>query len=158
MERAAAVEPPPELVTRILFEIPQARDSQRGGIRGLFSGWSVMRLFEPVLQPKFAMGMAMTILSFSMLAQFSGISVRQLRPSDLDPVKIVAAIDQQLYRGWQRAVQYYENLRVVYEIQTRLKEWTAEQDAAEGEGASSTAGPGAPQPSDQDNSNEVKGK
>ncbi|WP_395621662.1 hypothetical protein, partial [Dokdonella sp.] len=36
----------------------------------------ISRLLEPVLQPKFAMGMAMTILSFSMLGRFAGIEPR----------------------------------------------------------------------------------
>ena len=30
-------------------------------------------------------------------------------------------------RGWERTVKYYENLRVVYEIQTQLKEWSDQQ-------------------------------
>jgi hypothetical protein len=32
------------------------------------------------------MGMAMTVLSLSMLARFAGINVRQLSVADLDPV------------------------------------------------------------------------
>ncbi len=74
------------------------------------------------------MGMAMTVLSFSMLARFAGIEPRQLRPSDLDPVKIWIAVDDRAHRAWDKTVKYYENLKLVIEVQSRLKEWT-EQDA-----------------------------
>jgi len=156
MERASAVEPPPELVTKILFELPQARPAESRGLKGFFAGWSVTKLLGPVLQPRFAMGMAMTILSFSMLAQVAGISVRQLRPSDLDPIKIAASIDLQLHRGWERAVKYYENLRVVYEIQSRLKEWT-EQQEEERRALTSDEAPAATQ-SEADSEKVNKGK
>jgi len=76
-----------------------------------------------------AMGMAMTVLSFSMLARFAGIEPRQLKPSDLDPVKIWMAVDDRAHRGWDRTVKYYENLKLVIEIQSRLKDWT-EQDSS----------------------------
>ena len=29
---------------------------------------------------------------------------------------------------YDRAVKYYENLRLVYEVQTRLREWTAQEE------------------------------
>jgi len=62
-----------------------------------------------------------------MLARFTGIQPRQLRPSDLDPVKIWASVDDRAHRVWDRAVKYYDNMRLVIEVQSRLKEWS-EQD------------------------------
>jgi hypothetical protein len=122
MERAAAVEPPAELLTRILHVIP---GNNAAGKRP----WWRRRWIEPILQPRYAMGMAMTVLSFSMLARFAGIEPRQLKPSDLDPVKIWMAVDDRAHRGWDRTVKYYENLKLVIEIQSRLKDWT-EQDSS----------------------------
>jgi anti-sigma factor RsiW len=125
MERAATVEAPPELVTRILYEItvgPSHAECKPSWTRRVFGKW-----LEPVFQPRYAMGMAMTILSFAMLGRFSGIEVRQLHPSDLDPVKVWMAAEDRVQRGWERTVKYYENLRVVYEIQTQLKEWSDQQ-------------------------------
>jgi anti-sigma factor RsiW len=121
MERVAEVEPPPELLTKITFEIPSG--GARRGIRSWLTGW-----LQPVLQPRVAMGMAMTILSFSMLGRLAGIEVRQLQPSDLYPSNVWAAVDNRVYRTWERAVKYYENLRLVYEVQTRLQEWTRQED------------------------------
>jgi hypothetical protein len=121
MERVAEVEPPAELLTKITFEIPSG--GARKGVRSWLTGW-----LQPVLQPKVAMGMAMTILSFSMLGRLAGVEVRQLQPSDLHPANVWAAVDNRVYRTWERAVKYYENLRLVYEVQTRLQEWTRQED------------------------------
>jgi hypothetical protein len=135
--RAEDVIPPPELLTRISFNIPRGSAEDSGGIQKLFAKW-----LRPVLQPRFAMGMAMTILSFSMLGRFTTIDVRQLKPSDLDPVKIWAAVDDRVYRSWQRAVKYYESLRLVYEVQSRLSEWTDQEDEDKrGQGVGAAGGP-----------------
>ena len=80
------------------------------------------------------MGMAMTILSFSMLGRFSGIEVRDLKPSDLQPAKVWAAVDDRAHRAWGRAVKYYENLRLVYEVQSRLQEWSEQDERKNREG------------------------
>jgi hypothetical protein len=119
--RAAEVEPPPALVNHLLFEVRQgaARPVRERG------GW-LARLLEPVLQPRFAMGMAMTILSFAMLARFAGVPVRQLRITDLEPARVWMAVEEKAWRSWDRAKKYYESLRLVYEIQQTLKEWTEE--------------------------------
>jgi hypothetical protein len=122
IERSAEVEPPPELLTRITFEIPSG-GVRKAGVRSWLTGW-----MQPILQPKVAMGMAMTILSFSMLGRLAGIEVRQLQPSDLYPANVWAAVDNRVHRSWERAVQYYENLRLVYEVQTRLQDWTKQED------------------------------
>lgn len=119
MGRAAVVEPPAELLTRILHEIPSVR---LPWWRRMFGSW-----FEKILQPRYAMGMAMTVLSFSMIARFAGIEPRQLRPADLDPVKIWVSADDRAHRVWDRTVKYYENLRWVLELQSRLKEWTDQE-------------------------------
>jgi hypothetical protein len=97
------------------------------------------RLLEPVLQPRFAMGMAMTILSFSMLGRFVGINVRQLQASDLEPAKVWAAVDDRMNRGWTRAVKFYESLRLVYEVRSRLRELTEAETEPANSGAPTEA-------------------
>ena len=127
IETASAVEPPAELLTRILHEIPDGRHravERESWWRKLFGGW-----LHGVLQPRYAMGMAMTVLSFSMIAKFAHIEPRQLTPADLDPVKVWASIDDHAHRVWDRTVKYYDNLRLVIEIQSRLKEWNDQEQA-----------------------------
>lgn len=125
LERVADVEPPKELLTRILYETSGAKSAKPAA-----GGWfgSIKQLFGPILQPRLAMGMAMTILSVSMLAQVFGLEVRQLRASDLEPARIWAGVEDGAHRQWSRAVKYYENIRVVYEIQSRLKEWADQEE------------------------------
>jgi hypothetical protein len=131
-ERVPQPEPPAELLTRILHHAPIGRaaaaerlpsDPRPSWAKRLFGGF-----FQSWLQPRYVMGMAMTILSFSMLARFAHIEPRQLRPSDLDPVKVWQGIDDHSHRVYDRAMKYYDNLRLVIEIQSRLKEFT-DQDA-----------------------------
>jgi anti-sigma factor RsiW len=125
MERAAVVEAPPELVTRILFEVtagPSRAVIKPSLVRRLFGKW-----LEPILQPRVAMSMALTILSFAIIGRST--HVRQLTPSDLDPVKVFTAAEDRVVRWYNRGVKYYESMRVVYESQTRLKEWAEEQPA-----------------------------
>ena len=118
MERAADVEPPPELITRILFEAPWSKDrAKRKGARSWMAG-----ILSPIFQPRFAMGMAMTILSLAMLARFVA-PVRQLQMSDLEPARVWAGLEDRAYRAWGRTVKFYDNLKFVYQIQTTLREW-----------------------------------
>jgi len=130
MERASDVEPPPELITRILFDAPWAQKAPAKG-RGWWS-----KLIAPVIQPRFAMGMAMTILSFSILSRF--VPMQQLRAADLRPSEVWASLDDRAHRAYARSVKYYENLKVVYQIQTLLRDW---QQQAEDPKASKSSEP-----------------
>ncbi len=122
IERAAVVEPPPELITRILFDAPWSKAKNRTKFRT----W-VSALLSPIRQPKFAMGMALTVISLSMLAQFV-VPVRQLRPDDLKPSAVWAAMEDRAARTWGRTVKFYDNLKFVYQIQTTLREWQQQDE------------------------------
>jgi hypothetical protein len=123
MERAAAVDAPPELITRILFDAPWSH-SGKGKLSSKLRHW-FSAVSSTLLQPRFAMGMAMTVLSLSMV--FKG-PVRQLQLSDLQPAKVWAGIEDRAYRSWQRTLKFYENLRWVYQIQTTLREWQQQDE------------------------------
>lgn len=140
LRRLEPIEPPGQLLTRLLFQVStQPPVPRRRGLSALFGGW-----LEPVLQPRFAMGMAMTILSISLVARSLGLPQRTLRPADLRPSAVIAAVDDRLHRAWDSLVKYYENLRVVYEIRSRLSEWASEQEAGAEQLAPVEAGPPGP--------------
>ncbi len=146
MGKAAEVEPPPELVTRILFQIP-TRDHARAQRLAGFSKW-LGHLAGPVLQPRFVMGMAMTILSFSMIGKFAGILPRQLTPDDLHPAKIWQALDDRAHRTWERARKFYQSLRVVYEVQSQLREWTQQEEDEDRKSVTPSVEPPGTQPAE----------
>jgi Putative zinc-finger len=126
MERTAEVEPSPLLMTRILDETASGRHGRlgaAGGIRAWFH-----KVVAPALQPRPVMGMMLTLLSFSMMAKCAGISPRQLRSADMDPKKIWVSLDDRANRAWVRSVKFYENIKFVYEIQSRLRDWTEQQE------------------------------
>jgi hypothetical protein len=145
LERTASVDAPHELVTRILFEVSNGPSHSavkpslpRRLFGRLFGGW-----LEPVLQPRMMMGMAMTVLFIFGMGGVLG-RARQLTPSDLDPVKVWTSAENRISRTWERGVKYYENMRLVFEIQSRLKEWNDEApDAA------NAAAPSSPQADSQ---------
>ncbi len=126
IERTADVEPPPELMTRILNETGSGRHGSLGNAGG-FPSW-LGGLLAVALQPRLVMGMALTMVSFSMMAKCAGISPRQLRPGDMDPKKIWASLDDRAMRAWTRSVKFYEDIKFVYEIQSSLRDWTEQQE------------------------------
>ncbi|MBI2680773.1 MAG: zf-HC2 domain-containing protein [Candidatus Solibacter usitatus] len=126
MERVAEVEPPPELVTR-LFHLPglePARPQARGGFRG----W-LQSLKQPMLQPRMAMGLTLTVLFFGMMARCAGMPERHLTSADLDPARVLGTLEDRANRTWQRSLKFYESIRLVYKIQTQLRDWKEQQDA-----------------------------
>lgn len=120
--RAEEVAPPPELVTKILFEAPWRKNkSAVEGLRGRLAAW-----LRPVLQPKFVMGAAMTILSFSLLSRSTPF--HQLNKSDLEPKKVWVGLENRVMDAWDRTVKFYDNLKFVYQIQTTLREWQQQDE------------------------------
>jgi hypothetical protein len=122
MDRAAIVEPPPELITRILFDAPWSKSKPKSTLRV----W-IGVLLSPLVQPKYAMGMAMTVLSIAMLAKFV-TPIRQPQLSDLRPSQVWAGVEDRATRAWGRTVKFYDNLKFVYQIQTTLREWQQQDE------------------------------
>jgi len=127
LKRAGEVLPPPELVTRIAYQAPIGRTRQPFETQGVWSkvsaGW-----LQPLLRPRFAMGIAMTFLSFTMLQRCTGVQVQHIQPADLSPVRIWGGVEDRVVRVKDRAIKYYENIRLVYEIETRLKDLQEQQE------------------------------
>lgn len=128
--RAGDIEPPPALVTRIAYQSPVGRSRQPFEKQGWLSR-AIAKWLHPVLQPRLAMGMAMTVLSFAMLERCTGVRVQHIQPADLNPVRVWSGVEDKALRVKDRAVKYYENLRFVYEIETRLRDLQQQQEASQ---------------------------
>jgi hypothetical protein len=81
---------------------------------------------SPILQPRFAMSMALTILSLAML--WRSVGPAPLRARDLRPSRIWATVEDRGVYAWGRTVKFYENLKFVYEIQSTLHQWQRQQE------------------------------
>lgn len=121
LKAAEPVTPPPDLITHIAYQAPVGRIrrpfERRGWFNRVLTGW-----VQPILQPRFAMGMAMTVLSFAMLERCTGIRVQRIGPADLNPIVIWHGMEDRAVRMKDRTVKYYENIRFVYDIETRLRD------------------------------------
>jgi len=118
IETVPAAEPPRELMIRILDQIP-GRDRR--------PWWRAM--WDGVLQPRFAMGVAMTILSISMFASLGRFETKQVSAAALDPARVWQSLDDSTYRVWDRTVKYYDNMPLVMDIQSRWQDWNGQDQA-----------------------------
>lgn len=130
LRRAEKIVPPPELITRIAYHAPAGRTRGPFDAQGFLSKIAG-KWIEPFLQPKFAMGMAMTILSFAMLERCTGVKIQHIQAADLNPVRVWDGVEDRVIRVKDRAEKYYDNVRLVYKIETRLKALQEEPQAFE---------------------------
>jgi len=156
MKSLQEVEPPRNLVHNILTATSGQEAKAEAGdpVRGWTRGWlkpALFPLYAAVRQPRFAMSAAMAFFSVSLMMQVTGVKLSDLRQVDLRP----SAIQSSAVRGYNetssKVVKYYENIRLVYEIQTRMQEL---KDAARPE---PQAQPTAPKKDDKKN-NDTSGQ
>jgi putative zinc finger protein len=118
------IEPPRHLVHNILAQtigqVPEPRpvlapkgESWLERLKGKLSP-----MFAPVVTPRFAMSFGMAFFSITMLLSIAGFHVTDLRHVDLSTKGITRAY----YSTQTRVVRYYENIRLVYEIETRVRD------------------------------------
>jgi hypothetical protein len=72
----------------------------------------------PAMTPRFAMSFGMAFFSISMLMSVAGVRPGDLRHVDLTP----KGIRKTYYETQARATRYYENIRLVYEIESRVRQ------------------------------------
>lgn len=74
-------------------------------------------VWTTVMQPRFAMSFGMAFFSITLVLNVIGVKVTNLRTADLRP----SAIVRNYYETTGRLVKYYENIRFVYELETRVR-------------------------------------
>jgi hypothetical protein len=84
--------------------------------------WS--RMVHTVMQPRFAMTAAMAFFSIALTMNLAGVRLNSLRASDLKP----ANVRKSFWAVNSQVVRYYDNLRVVYELESRVREMQRESD------------------------------
>ena len=75
-------------------------------------------MFAPLVTPRFAMSFGMAFFSITMLLNVAGFHVSDLKHVDLS----AKGMEKTYYTTEARVVRYYENLRLVYEIESRVRD------------------------------------
>jgi hypothetical protein len=75
-----------------------------------------------VLEPRLMMTAAMAFFSIALTLNLTGIKLTQLRAEDLQPSRLRANLTRTFYSTNEQVTKYYENLRVVYEMESRVRE------------------------------------
>jgi len=127
VDRSEDVEPPKELFTKILNQVPQSGLAAQVANSQTWLNRKLRGIFAPVFQPRFVMGAMMTLLSLSMLTRCAGPPKHKLTGADLDPVRLWVSLDDKVERTWVRSVKAYESMRLVYEVQSQVTEWKQKQ-------------------------------
>jgi hypothetical protein len=75
-----------------------------------------------VMEPRLMMTAAMAFFSIALTLNLTGIKLTQLRVEDLQPSRLRASLTRTFYSTNEQVTKYYENLRVVYEMESRVRE------------------------------------
>lgn len=139
MHALEPLEAPPRLVSQILDRTlgPRAQ-TQTGWAK--WAGW-----LRPVSLPRFAMGAVTVLASLFIVFSALGVSPAKMTAADLNPLNIYHGANRRAHLVYSRGVKFVNDLRVVYEIQTRLRPEAAPQPAPEEQ-------PAPPPPSPQQKS------
>src|SRR5882762_2026096 len=125
------VEPPVSLVNNILasttgvdtqrlrvnVSAPQPRIGWIERAQAWASG-AMQPIWGTVRQPRFAMSFGMAFFALSVALSVLGVKPADLRQISLRP----SAIRHTYYNTHARVVRYYENIRFVYEVESRMRE------------------------------------
>jgi|SRR5579864_1377433 len=140
LKELSEVEPPAKLVANILASTTGVDTQRLWAVKPVsplrISWWERAQawasgILEPVWgtvrQPRFAMSFGMAFFSLSV-----ALSVAGVRPTDLRQVSLrPAALRHTYYSTQARVIRYYENIRLVYEVQSRVREFQRSVTPAE---------------------------
>jgi hypothetical protein len=130
MKALPEVEPPANLVHNILAATTHVESKLKAGSPALAtsSGWwqratsGLSPALAALMQPRLAMTAAMAFFSISMLMNVAGVSWKDVKNLDLRPSAITNSASMQYHETTAKVVKYYENIRFVYEFETRVRE------------------------------------
>ena len=131
-----AIEPPTGLVERILARTSDAAtiapvsaqliagaipQPQRVAPR-LWKRPTLIHLRRTVMDPRLALTAAMAFFSISLTLNLLGVRLTGMKAADLAPQNLRRTVTRQYVQANSRVVRYYENLRFVYEVESRVQE------------------------------------
>jgi len=137
LEQLVEVDPPQYLVHNILAATTGINTARLHATRATQVSWldrvlaQASAAFRPIVatikQPRFAMSFGMAFFSLSVSLSLAGVKLGDVRHVDLRP----SAVRRTYYETSGRVVKYYENIRFVYEIESRVREFKRATTPAE---------------------------
>lgn len=82
---------------------------------------------QTLMQPRLAMTAAMAFFSIALTLNLTGVHITQLRANDFTP----SSIKRTFYDTNARVVRSIDNLRVVYELESRVRDLQHDNDSSE---------------------------
>lgn len=85
-------------------------------------GVSIGVLQRHVMESRILMTLAMAFFSIALTLNLTGVRLNQLKLSDLRPSALATSLSHQYFTTWGHLNRYYSNLRIVYELESRVNE------------------------------------
>ena len=134
-------EPPAALLAKILAETTGAEDAEPMPefvralpVRAVAPAWALTSVLRKVMdvfrietarasfQPRMAMTAAMAFVSIALTLNLTGVKLKSLRASDFTP----SGIRRNVVEASASAARNFQNLRVVYQVESRVSELRGE--------------------------------
>jgi hypothetical protein len=119
------IEPPKHLLHNILAGtsgvVSVRGDATRAPLGERLRQW-LFPVLTPMLQPRIAGSLAMAFFSLTLIMSLAGFKVSDVKHLDLRPSAIRQSVTRQYYETSARVAKYYDSMRFVYELQSRLGE------------------------------------
>ena len=129
LEKLEDVEPPKNLVHNILAatSAAPAEEGKTAAVPAAPGWWT--RIWNPVraglsgvMRPRFATSFSMAFFSLSLTLTLAGVKLKDLAQIDWHPSAIGRSIVLQYTAVESKVVRYYRNMRLVYEVESRVHE------------------------------------
>ena len=142
----AVPEPPADLVDRILRQTAShdgpgiAPVATAAGVVAMPSVWQQPRLawLRRLSEPRLMMTAAMAFFSIALTLSLTRAQLRQVHAEQINPGSMRAAIERRIATASTPVVRYYDHLRFLYEIESRVHEMQQQRST----GSSPAAQPG----------------
>jgi hypothetical protein len=97
-------------------------------------GWAetVRALAGQLWQPRLVTAFGMAVFSIAVLLNATGVDLSNLSWRDLQPSQLRMNVTAKAHRTLATGIRYYNDLKVVYQIEAALRQMKQSQDAPEG--------------------------
>src|SRR5579884_1452890 len=117
---------PGDLISKILGRTSGATLPQLavagGGVQPIAPHIAQIAMRRAFRDSRLMMTVAMAFFSIALTLNLIGVNLKGVRLADLKPSALQTTIARQFYGAKKQMVSYYENLRLVYELESKVRE------------------------------------